>query len=432
MAALPLGRRAGRPAPLPRRRHPQRTSTSAGRRRVPDDAPADFVPTRWRDYLEPPATTRPPIVATTGSSTVVYQPPRRPCAQATSGCPAPLRRPGHPPDPHLGWSPLRAEPCQLTGIPARWPPPPGLNSPPTVGRPGRRTSHSWPTAGVRPLDTTATRDLPAGRRPVPDGAVTLCDEAAGRLPHLDLPSLLIEVDTWTGFTDALIHAGSATHRAPDLAATSTPPCWPKPPTTLPWRGRRHGDQRRHPGLDNPAGSARRDPARRQYRLRQPPPPRARSPSVGWRDPVSSDGQRFPQRGKSLTARALSRYFVDEGTTTSPTSPTNTPPMAPKSSRPPSRTPPFILDEILGNPTDLPIAEHTVDTGGQTLALSPSSICSACASHPASGTCPAAASTVSARPRTSPASPRPGRSSPGPSSRPDRQPMGRVCYAWPPP
>jgi TnpA family transposase len=30
---------------------------------------------------------------------------------------------------------------------------------------------------------------------------------------------------------------------------------------------------------------------------------------------SSDGQRFPQRGKSLTARALSRYFVDEGTTT---------------------------------------------------------------------------------------------------------------------
>ncbi len=29
---------------------------------------------------------------------------------------------------------------------------------------------------------------------------------------------------------------------------------------------------------------------------------------------------------------------------------------------------FTLDEVLGNPTDLPIAEHTVDTGGQTLAL----------------------------------------------------------------
>jgi TnpA family transposase len=29
---------------------------------------------------------------------------------------------------------------------------------------------------------------------------------------------------------------------------------------------------------------------------------------------------------------------------------------------------FTLDEILGNPTDLPIAEHTADTAGQTLAL----------------------------------------------------------------
>jgi Tn3 transposase DDE domain len=27
---------------------------------------------------------------------------------------------------------------------------------------------------------------------------------------------------------------------------------------------------------------------------------------------SSDGQRFPTKGKSITARALSRYFADEG------------------------------------------------------------------------------------------------------------------------
>lgn len=30
---------------------------------------------------------------------------------------------------------------------------------------------------------------------------------------------------------------------------------------------------------------------------------------------SSDGQRFPARGKSITARALSRYSVDEGIST---------------------------------------------------------------------------------------------------------------------
>jgi len=28
---------------------------------------------------------------------------------------------------------------------------------------------------------------------------------------------------------------------------------------------------------------------------------------------------------------------------------------------------YVLDEILGNPTDLPIAEHAVDTHGQTFA-----------------------------------------------------------------
>ena len=28
---------------------------------------------------------------------------------------------------------------------------------------------------------------------------------------------------------------------------------------------------------------------------------------------------------------------------------------------------YVLDEILGNPTELPIAEHATDTSGQTLA-----------------------------------------------------------------
>jgi TnpA family transposase len=28
----------------------------------------------------------------------------------------------------------------------------------------------------------------------------------------------------------------------------------------------------------------------------------------------------------------------------------------------------VLDEIFGNPTDLPLGEHTVDTAGQTLAM----------------------------------------------------------------
>lgn len=46
---------------------------------------------------------------------------------------------------------------------------------------------------------------------------------------------------------------------------------------------------------------------------------------------SSDGQLFSQRGRSLTARALSRYLLDEGATPTSTSRTRTPPTAPTSS-----------------------------------------------------------------------------------------------------
>ena len=79
------------------------------------------------------------------------------------------------------------------------------------------------------------------------------------------------------------------------------------------------------------------------------------------------GQRFPQRRRSLAARALSRYFLDEGTTTDThvsdqhaTYGTNVIPTT-------WREAVAVFDEIFGNPTDLPIAEHTVDTAGQTLA-----------------------------------------------------------------
>ena len=82
---------------------------------------------------------------------------------------------------------------------------------------------------------------------------------------------------------------------------------------------------------------------------------------------SSDGQRFPQRGRSLTTRALSRYFLDEGTTTyTPVSDQHST-YATKVIPTTWREAVAVLDEIFGNPTDLAIAEHTTDTAGQTLA-----------------------------------------------------------------
>lgn len=83
---------------------------------------------------------------------------------------------------------------------------------------------------------------------------------------------------------------------------------------------------------------------------------------------SSDGQRFPAKGKSLTARAMSRYFVDEGISTythvSDQHSTYGTRVIPAT----DREAVYVLDEILGNDTDLPIAEHATDTAGQTLTV----------------------------------------------------------------
>lgn len=81
---------------------------------------------------------------------------------------------------------------------------------------------------------------------------------------------------------------------------------------------------------------------------------------------SSDGQRFPQRGRSLTARALSRYFLDEGTTTYTHVSDQHSTYGTKVIPTTWREAVAVLDEIFGNPTDLPLGEHTVDTAGQTL------------------------------------------------------------------
>jgi TnpA family transposase len=83
---------------------------------------------------------------------------------------------------------------------------------------------------------------------------------------------------------------------------------------------------------------------------------------------SSDGQKFPVRGKSLTAAHLSRYFArGQGVSayTHVSDPHST--YATKVIAATSPESPNVLDGILGNQTDLPVTEHATDTHGATLA-----------------------------------------------------------------
>jgi Tn3 transposase DDE domain len=84
---------------------------------------------------------------------------------------------------------------------------------------------------------------------------------------------------------------------------------------------------------------------------------------------SSDGQRFPVRGKSLTSRdmvihggrVLSTYtHVSDQWSTYGT----------KILVPVAREAHFALDEFLGNATDLPITEHAADTHGVVVTWTP--------------------------------------------------------------
>ena len=68
-------------------------------------------------------------------------------------------------------------------------------------------------------------------------------------------------------------------------------------------------------------------------------------------------------GKSLTARKLSRYFVDEGITTYTHVSDQHTTFGTQIIVSTERDATFTLDEILGNTTELDITEHTTDTHG---------------------------------------------------------------------
>lgn len=81
---------------------------------------------------------------------------------------------------------------------------------------------------------------------------------------------------------------------------------------------------------------------------------------------SSAGQRPPTCGKSVTAGALSRHFANEGLSTYTHVTDQHATYGTKVIVATKREAHYVLDEILGNATDLPITEHATDTHGVTL------------------------------------------------------------------
>jgi len=87
----------------------------------------------------------------------------------------------------------------------------------------RRTAANLPTNAAVRLVTDGARDAlvltPLDRLAEPASLVALRDQIAALLPRVDLPDLLLEVQTWTGFADAFTHLSAGEGRASDLATS---------------------------------------------------------------------------------------------------------------------------------------------------------------------------------------------------------------------
>ncbi|MFI2577420.1 Tn3 family transposase [Streptomyces rochei] len=225
------------------------------------------------------------------------------------------------------------------------------------------------TGQVRLTDDGELIIPPLTAEDVPAEADALRAELAGMLPRVPLASVLVEVDARTGFTDHLVHAGGKVNRpaelkrnlmyviiaeATNMGLTAMAESCGVPYDVLAWTAEWYF---RPETLE--AASA----AVVNYHHRLP-----LTQTFGTGTLSSSDGQRFPVKGKSITARHLSRYFArgqgistythvsDQHSTYDTKVIVAT---APESH--------YVLDGILGNETDLPIHEHATDTHGATLA-----------------------------------------------------------------
>jgi hypothetical protein len=351
-----------------------RTLNETGGRKVPADAPGSFVPARYADYL---------AKARKGGDDSAYRHYWELCVilglrdgLRSGDVYVPGSRRYADPATYLytpaQWKPRQAGYCRLVGKPAKAA---------DALEQGREELHTAlaemenALAGVLPDDTGTIR-LDADHHlvvpkltaeDIPAEARELKEELSGMLPFAPIASLLIELDGRTGFLDCFTHAGGKKlAHSPELRrnilavlialatnlglARMSEACgisydvlaW-----TMEWYIREETLREANTCVVN-----------HHYGLEL-------SKVFGGGTMSSSDGQRFPVRGKSLTGRdmvihggrVLSTYtHVSDQWSTYGT----------KIIVPTAREAHFALDEFLGNATDLPITEHTTDTHSATL------------------------------------------------------------------
>jgi TnpA family transposase len=347
-----------------------RDLNATGARRVPDDAPTGFVPTRWRGYLE---------TAAKSGNTSAYRHYWELCTLLalrdglrSGDVFVPGSRRYSDPAAYLltpdKWADQRAEFCQLVGKPTD--PARALAAAEDELGEALGELEEVLAAGDGPVRLDEAGDLvisPLTAEDVPAEATALKAELTEMLPFAPIVSLLIELDKRTGYLDCFTHAGGKQTRTPELKrnliavllshstnlgltrmADACGISYDVLAWTSEWYVREETLRAANLAIID-------------YHQKLP-----LTPIFGTGTLSSSDGQRFPTRGKSVTARALSRYFANEGLSTYTHVTDQHTTYGTKIIVATKREAHYVLDEILGNATDIPVTEHATDTHGVTL------------------------------------------------------------------
>lgn len=347
-----------------------RELNATGRRKVFADAPTGFVPTKWRGYLDE---------ARKSGSATAYRHYWELCVLLglrdglrSGDVFVPGSRRYADPAAYLlttgQWEPRRGESCRLVGRSAD----PGVALAAVVAELHDAVGEleAVLAGGDGPVRVDEGGDLmisPLTAEDVPAEAIALKAELIEMLPFAPIVSLLIELDKRTGYLDCFTHAGGQATRTPELkrnliavllahstnlgltrmaeacGITYDIPAW-----TDEWYVREETLRAANLVLID-------------YHQRLP-----LTAMFGAGTLSSSDGQRFPTRGKSTTARPLSGYFASEGLSTYTHVTDSHATYGTKVIAATKREAHYVLDEILGNAADLPITEHATDTHGVTL------------------------------------------------------------------
>ncbi|GIH97778.1 DDE transposase [Planobispora siamensis] len=345
-----------------------------GGRKVPGGAPTAFVPARYADYLQR---------ARRSGEDAAFRHYWELCVilclrdgLRSGDVFVPGSRRYADPATYLytaeQWAPEQAAYCRLVGKPA--------DAAEALAQ-GKEELHAAlaelesALAGAAPDEVGAVRledddqlvVPPLSAEDVPTEARILKEELARMLPFAPIASLLIELDARTHFLDCFTHAGGrklsvsaetkrnilavlialATNLGLSRMSEACGVSYDVLAWTLEWYIREETLREANTVIVN-----------HHYQL-------PLSKVFGGGTMSSSDGQRFPLRGKSLTGRhmvvhggqVLSTYtHVSDQWSTYGT----------KVIVPTAREAHYVLDDFLGNATDLPIDEHATDSHGATL------------------------------------------------------------------